>query len=185
LTFIINNDNIFEAKSRQKNKNIFKGGSTMWWPDITKDQRDALFSYLELFCGYLREKKSDSPVDQNIDMKWFVNNRQRICCLPSVTGVEEKFVVWFKLMENGYEKSWIQFLGDLSDLEGSYYVYRDLKNLSPFADKLIVIRHGRYKGGTVILSENEGIPLKKDIHNASDARTLLVFDISNRKVFLP
>jgi hypothetical protein len=169
----------------EKIKIYYKGGNTMWWPDITKDQRDALFSYLELFCNYLKGKKSNLTVDQNIDMKWFVNNRQRICCLPNVTGVEEKFVVWLKLMENGDEKSWIRFLGDLSDLEGSYYVYRELKNLSPFADKLIVIRNGRYKGGTVILSENEGIPLKKDIYNANDGRTLLVFDISNRKVFLP
>lgn len=148
--------------------------------ELSEGQKHALWSFVELLCGYFRQKRSNLPTDP--DRSWFVENRQRVH-LPNVPGPEEKFVEWFDLLEKGNEGVWARFLGDLSDAGVSSRMYEEVKHYSPLAGKLIVARRGF--NGKVHLSEQEARALAKNVFPVDHGDTFLVLSIDLRLVVYP
>ncbi len=151
--------------------------------NISEERKHVLWSFVELLCQYFKTKKAGLSLEYCVDRHWFIENRQRIGCLPNVPGAEERFANWFDSLEKGDENVWARFLGNLSDVGVSGHMYATVKSYSPFADKLIVVRRGIK--GEIYLSEPEGQALMKNVFPVARGETFLVFSIDRRSVISP
>ena len=149
--------------------------------NISEKQKYPLWSFVELLCGYFMQKRSSLPRDP--DRRWFIENRQRIHCLPNVPGPEEKFANWFDSLEKSDNDVWARFLGDLFDVGAGGQLYAEVKSHSPFADKLIVVKRGIK--GEIYLSKYEGQALMKNVFPVDCGETFLVFSIDRQSVIYP
>ncbi|MBI4709223.1 MAG: hypothetical protein HY764_03415 [Candidatus Portnoybacteria bacterium] len=150
------------------------------FPNISEKQKNTLGSFVELLCLYFKGK--EIPLKYYMDRSWFIENRQRIGCLPNTPGAEEKFGGWFNSLEKGDKNIWARFLGDLSDAGVSEHMYAEVKKYSPFADELIVVKRG---AGEIYLSKHEGHALMKNVFPVECGETFLVFSIDRRQIIYP
>lgn len=151
--------------------------------DIPEKQKHALWSFVELLCQYFKTKKADLSLEHCVDRHWFIENRQRVGCLPNVSGAEEEFVNWFDSLEKGDQGVWIKFLADLANAEVSGHMYGEVKSHSPFVGKLIVVR--KSFDGMVELSQYEGQALMKNVFPVDRGETFLVFSLVKEAVIYP
>jgi len=149
--------------------------------ELSDKQKHALWSYVELLCNFFNQKKLNFPIDP--DRRWFVENRQRIHCLPNVPGPEEKFAAWFDRLEKGDEEIWARFLNDLSEAKVSCHLYEWIKKYSPFAGKVIIVRDSF--DGRVYLPKQEGQVLSRGIFPVQHGNTLMVFSTERQVVVYP